>query len=282
MSAAVVVNEASKQFVRPVNPALNRRPRFNGSNSSHLANGSEQPSAILAVDRVSFSVREGEIFGLYGAADSGKSTLIHMLGTLLIPDAGELRVFGYDVVRHTLQVQRLINRVSVQASFFKQLSPLQNLLNGSHLLGLQGRQVRDQVIEMLLQLGLDDLDLYRPMEAMTRSMQQMVTIARALLSRPRLLLLDEPTSGLDTNFRRNVHKALHDMRDLHHTTILIATADALEANCLCDRVAVMKSGRLMAVDTPYGLSEQPIAGGCGFVMEKTGPCWTSSIVAADE
>ena len=282
MSAAVLVHEITKQFGKPVLPALNRRTRFSSSGTGHLVKSSQPPRAVVAVDHVSFAVQEGEIFGLLGPAGSAKTTLIHLLGTLLLPDSGDIRIFGYDVARHALQAQRMINRVSVQASFFKQRSPLQNLLDGAHLFGLSGAQARLQVIEMLLRLGLEENEIYLPMEAMSRSQQQMVVIARALLSRPRLLLLDEPTLGLDAFSRRNIHQALREARDLRNMTILVATTDPLEANCLCDRIAVMEAGKLLALDTPYSLAEQPAFGGYGLTLEKSGPVWFNSVMSAKE
>jgi ABC-2 type transport system ATP-binding protein len=101
----------------------------------------------VAVDHVSFSVHEAEIFGVLGPNGSGKSTLIRLIATLLLPDAGSITVFGHDVVSQSMQVQRLINRVSVEASFFKKLSPMENLLYGARLYGMEGKETRRKVDE---------------------------------------------------------------------------------------------------------------------------------------
>ena len=154
-----------------------------GAASKNGANGAKK-AVIVAVDHVSFEVETGEIFGVLGPNGSGKSTLIRLMSTLLLPDSGEISVFGHDVEREPMAVQRLINRVSVEASFFKKLSPMENLLYGARLYGLDGRETRKQVEEILNRLGLEERSIGNPMEQMSRGMQQKVAIARALLSHP--------------------------------------------------------------------------------------------------
>jgi ABC-2 type transport system ATP-binding protein len=207
------------------------------------------------VDHVSFSVHEGEIFGVLGPNGSGKSTLIRLIATLLLPDSGTVQVFGYDVVRQPMQVQQLINRVSVEASFFKKLSPMENLMYGARLYGMEGRQTRQRVVEILTRLGLEPRTIYKPMEEMSRGMQQKVAIARALLSRPRLLLLDEPTTGLDPRSKREVQSVVRELNQEHGTTILLTTHDMLEAESLCERIAIIDGGKIVALDTPAALRQ---------------------------
>jgi ABC-2 type transport system ATP-binding protein len=150
-------------------------------------------------------------------------------------------------------VQRQINRVSVEASFFKKLSPMENLLYGARLYGMDGRQTRRQVVEILTRLGLEKRTIFQPMEEMSRGMQQKVAIARALLSRPRLLLLDEPTTGLDPRSKREVQAVVRELNQEHGTTILLTTHDMQEAESLCDRIAIIDSGKMVALDTPLAL-----------------------------
>jgi ABC-2 type transport system ATP-binding protein len=258
MSEAVYVSEVSKQFGRP-NPALWRRAsRLSGKANARM-NGYGPAQVAMAVDRVSFIVNQGEIFGILGPYGSGKSTLIQLLATQLLPDSGELRVFGYDVVRQPLQVQRMINRVSVEASFFKQLSPMENLLYGARLQGMSGSEARSQVTSMLARLGFDRGAMNRPMEEMPRGLQQKAAIARALLFAPRLLLLDEPTSGLDPGSKGDVHDIIRELRQEKGTTILFTTQDPLEAQSLCDRVAVIESGRIVALNSPFALKRSSLA-----------------------
>jgi len=210
---------------------------------------------IVAVNKVSFEVQVGEIFGVLGPNGSGKSTLIRLIATLLLPDNGDIQVFGHDVENEPVEVQRLINRVSAEASFFKKLSPMENLLYGARLYGLNGRETRQRVEEILTRLGLEKRSIYKPMEEMSRGMQQKVAIARALLTRPRLLLLDEPTTGLDPRSKREVQAVIRELNQDSGTTILLTTHDMLEADNLCDRIAIIDSGNIVALDTPQGLKK---------------------------
>jgi ABC-2 type transport system ATP-binding protein len=262
MNEAIVVSNAYKHFGKPGQPVWQRVWKAGGSRTSAgpvngkadsaQANGSK-PAKVVAVDNVSFSVHEGEIFGVLGPNGSGKSTLIRLLATLLLPDGGSIQVFGHDVAREPMKVQRLINRVSVEASFFKKLSPMENLIYGARLYGLEGKETRRKVLDILTRLGLEKRTIYQPMEEMSRGMQQKVAIARALLSQPRLLLLDEPTTGLDPRSKREVQAVVREMRDQQGTTILLTTHDMLEADSLCDRIAIVDSGRIVALDTPLAL-----------------------------
>jgi ABC-2 type transport system ATP-binding protein len=208
---------------------------------------------VVAVDRVSFDVKPKEIFGVLGPNGSGKSTLVRLIATLLLPDGGSLTLHGHDVVREPMEVQRLINRVSVEASFFKKLSPMENLLYGARLYGLNAKEVRREVLAILSRLDIKKRDIFQPVEEMSRGMQQKVAIARALLTRPAVLLMDEPTTGLDPRSKREVQALVKEMRDADGTTILLTTHDMTEAEALCDRVAILDSGKIVALDTPAAL-----------------------------
>lgn len=267
MSEAIIVNQAYKKFGNPDSPLLKWMPRAR-KESNGKGGSAEFKPFVVAVDHVTFSVAPGEIFGVLGPHGSGKSTLIRLLATLLLPDSGDIRIFGYDVVRQTMQVQRLTNRVSVEASFFKKLSPMENLIYSARLYGMSGGEnsrggetnrgggIRRQVVEILTRLGLESSDINQPMEMMSRGAQQKVAIARALLSRPRLLLLDEPTTGLDPRSKREVQAAVRELRDTHGATILLTTQDMFEAESLCDRIAVIEGGKIVALDTPEGLKHR--------------------------
>lgn len=250
MSQAIIVNDVYKKFGKPGDPIWKRviKPEKN-------TNGKGTKTEIIAVNKVSFKVKEGEIFGVLGPNGSGKSTLIRLMATLLLPDEGGIQVFGYDVVSQALEVQRLINRVSVGASFFKKLSPMENLMYGARLYGLAGSETKKQVVEILTRLGLEERSIYRPMEEMSRGMQQKVAIARALLSKPRVLLLDEPTTGLDPRSKREVQEVIEELRAEYGTTMLLTTHDMKEADVLCDHVAIMDKGNVVAMDTPENLKK---------------------------
>lgn len=248
MTDAIIIQDAYKKFGKPTGPFWKQLKRSNNGK-----NGNKP--AVVAVDRVSFSVRQGEIFGVLGPNGSGKSTLIRLIATLLLPDGGAIHVMGYDVVREPMQVQRLINRVSVEASFFKKLSPMENLIYGARLYGMEGGETKRRVQEILTRLGLEKRSIYQPMEEMSRGMQQKVAIARALLSRPRILLLDEPTTGLDPRSKREVQAVVREMNHDFGTTIMLTTHDMVEADVLCDRIAIIDSGKIVALDTPQALKK---------------------------
>ncbi|TMB92518.1 MAG: ABC transporter ATP-binding protein [Chloroflexi bacterium] len=202
-----------------------------------------------AVDDVSLRVGRGEIYGLLGANGSGKSTLIRVFSTLLIPDAGDVRVFDRDVQADELAVKRLINRVSVEASFFKKLSAIENLVYAGRLYGVAPDEAKRKALAILRRLGVDVERVNEPLEKLSRGMQQKVAIARAFLTAPMLLLLDEPTTGLDIRSKREVQTFIRDLRIEHDATIVLTTHDLDEAERLSDRIGILHEGRLVAEGT---------------------------------
>ncbi len=211
--------------------------------------------AVVAVNDVSMSIRRGEIYGVLGANGSGKSTLIRLISTLLTLDGGRVEVLGHDVEREEMAVKQLINRVSVDAAFFKKLSPHENLAYAARLYGMDAKQAKSQVIAILARLGVGEKRLDRPVEQMSRGMQQKVAIARALLTSPTVLLLDEPTTGLDPRSKLDVQAFIEEVRDTHDATIVLTTHDLAEAERLCDRIALINDGRVVAEGTPDELKE---------------------------
>jgi ABC-2 type transport system ATP-binding protein len=208
---------------------------------------------VVAINDVSLTIRRGEIYGVLGANGSGKSTLIRLMSTLLTLDEGRVEVFGHDIVRDEMAVKRLINRVSVDAAFFKKLSPHENLIYAARLYGLDARLAKQDAIRILARLGIGEKRLGRPLEQMSRGMQQKVAIARALLTSPVLMLLDEPTTGLDPRSKLEVQSFIEELRDTHDATIVLTTHDLDEAERLCDRIALLNDGRIVEEDTPAGL-----------------------------
>ncbi|HET7676791.1 MAG TPA: ABC transporter ATP-binding protein [Candidatus Limnocylindrales bacterium] len=205
---------------------------------------------VMAVDDVSLRIARGEIYGVLGANGSGKSTLIRLVSTLLTLDTGRVEVFGHDIVREEMAVKRLINRVSVDAAFFKKLSPAENLSYAARLYGLDARRAAREAVAILARLGIAETRLGRPLEQMSRGMQQKVAIARALLTSPTLLLLDEPTTGLDPRSKLDVQGFIEDLRATHDATIVLTTHDLAEADRLCDRMAILAAGRMVVEGTP--------------------------------
>ena len=208
---------------------------------------------VTAVNDVTIRIRRGEIYGVLGANGSGKSTLIRLVSTLLTLDTGRVEVFGHDIERDEMAVKRVINRVSVDAAFFKKLSPFENLAYAARLYGMDPKLARAEAIAILARLGIGVKRLSRPLEQMSRGMQQKVAIARALLTSPTLLLLDEPTTGLDPRSKLDVQTFIEELRDTHDATIVLTTHDLAEADRLCDRIAIIDDGRIVVEDTPEGL-----------------------------
>lgn len=218
--------------------------------------GKKPAKRVSAVDDVSFTVMRGEIYGVLGANGSGKSTLIRLISTLLLPDAGSVEVFGLDVVHDAAQVKRLINRVSVEASLFKKLSAMENLTYAARLYSVDTRAARKNVIQILGALGISETRVRQPVEKMSRGMQQKVSIARALLTSPVMLLLDEPTTGLDPRSKKDVQKFVLDLRNSHDATVLLTSHDMEEADALCDRLAIVDKGRIVVEGTPQALKAE--------------------------
>jgi ABC-2 type transport system ATP-binding protein len=209
----------------------------------------------LALRGVDLRVDAGEVLAVLGANGSGKSTLIRLVSTLLTIDSGRIEVLGHDVRRDEMAVKRLINRVSVDAAFFKKLSPHENLAYAARLYDMDAKKARVQVIAILARLGIGPKRLDRPVEQMSRGMQQKVAIARALLTSPTVLLLDEPTTGLDPRSKLDVQAFIEEVRDTHDATIVLTTHDLAEAERLCDRIALINDGRLVAEGTPEELTQ---------------------------
>ena len=189
---------------------------------------------------------------MLGQNGSGKSTLVRLLATLLLHDGGAARVFGRDVFREQRAVQRLVNRVSVEASFFKKMSATENLSYAARFYGMTGAETKPKIPEILGRVGFPEDRRHDSMEHLSRGMQQKVALARALLTAPVLLLLDEPTTGLDPQARHAVWDRLYRLKQQGVTQVL-TTHYMDEAEQLCDRLVVMDNGKIVAEGTPRDL-----------------------------
>jgi ABC-2 type transport system ATP-binding protein len=258
---ALVISHVSKRFYKQRSLAARVRGLWPGR-----SDGKSARRVVRAVDDVTLTVKRREIFGILGSNGSGKSTLVRLLSTLLVPDEGTVRIFGYDIGQDERTVQRLINRVSVDAAFFKKLSPYENLIYAARLYGMPGAQARKEIYELLDRLGIKPDRISQALEHMSRGMQQKVAIARAFLTAPVLLLLDEPTTGLDPRSKEDVQVFVRELRDTHDATILLTTHDMDEADALCERIAIIDGGRIVAMDTPEALKRQ-----VGALQGKDGP-----------
>jgi ABC-2 type transport system ATP-binding protein len=230
--AAVQVRDLTKEFRRRDRKA----GRFTGRRR------------MPALKQVTFTVARGECVAILGQNGSGKSTLVRLLSTLLINDGGEAHIFGHDAFRETRQIRKLVNRVSVEASFFKKMSAAENLSYAARFYGMPPSQTRHMIPEILERVGFPSDRRREAMENLSRGMQQKVALARALLTSPVLLLLDEPTTGLDPRSKLEVQDFIRDVRETHDATILLCTHDMAEAEALSDRVGLLDRGELLFLE----------------------------------
>jgi ABC-2 type transport system ATP-binding protein len=211
---------------------------------------------VNALRDVTFTMKRGECVAILGPNGSGKSTLIRLLATLLLHDGGSARVFGHDVFADARAVRRLVNRVSVEASFFKKMSSSENLSYAARFYGMTPRETSSRIPEILENVGFPVERKGEPMENLSRGMQQKVALARALLTSPVLLLLDEPTTGLDPRSKLEVQDFIREVRRAHDATILLCTHDLDEAEALADRIGILHRGELIALGTAEELKER--------------------------
>jgi ABC-2 type transport system ATP-binding protein len=203
---------------------------------------------VAALKGIDFEIARGECVAILGPNGSGKSTLVRLLSTLLLPDGGSASVFGRDAFRDTRAVRRMVNRVSVEASFFKKMSAVENLSYAARFYGLRASATKDKIPEILTRVGFPEDRRDEPMENLSRGMQQKVALARALLTAPILLLLDEPTTGLDPRSKQEVQQFIREVRAEHDATVLLCTHDLAEAESLADRVGILDGGELLCLE----------------------------------
>jgi ABC-2 type transport system ATP-binding protein len=232
---AVVVENLRKEFVRKEKRGRGRLP---------------SRRRVPAIKGLSFTMERGETVAILGQNGSGKSTLVRLLSTLLLHDGGSAEIFGHDVFAEPRAVRRLVNRVSVEASFFKKMSAAENLGYAARFYGMTAGETRHRIPEILERVGFPPKRRTEPMEALSRGMQQKVALARALLTSPVLLLLDEPTTGLDPRSKLEVQAFIREIRDSHDSTILLCTHDMAEAETLADRIGILDRGELLVLEPP--------------------------------
>jgi ABC-2 type transport system ATP-binding protein len=218
--------------------------------------GRAKRKKVAALKGVSFTMRRGETVAILGQNGSGKSTLVRLLSTLLLEDGGRAAVFGHDVSTDGGEVRKLVNRVSVEASFFKKMSAEENLGYAARFYGMGPSQTNDRIPEILTRVGFPADRRSEAMENLSRGMQQKVALARALLTSPVLLLLDEPTTGLDPRSKLEVQEFVREIRETHDSTILLCTHDLAEAEALADRVGILDRGELIALAPAAELKAQ--------------------------
>jgi ABC-2 type transport system ATP-binding protein len=236
---AVVVRDLRKEFVRRDKKA-----------------GRFAKKRRAAIEGVTFTIERGECVAILGQNGSGKSTLVRLLSTLLLHDGGTATIFGHDVFRESRPVQKLVNRVSVEASFFKKMSAGENLHYAARFYGMGPKETREEIPRILARVGFPPDRRTEPMENLSRGMQQKVALARALLTSPVLLLLDEPTTGLDPRSKLEVQDFIREVRAKHDATILLCTHDLDEAEALADRIGILDRGELLTLEPAADLKRR--------------------------
>ncbi len=207
--------------------------------------------STVAVDHVSFSVKEGEIFGFLGPNGAGKTTTTRMLTGVIPPDSGSAMILGHDIQREPLLAKQGFGVVPETSNAYTDLTAWQNLMLMGELYGISPVRVSERASELLTVLGLFERKDQK-VQAYSKGMKQRLILAMALLHEPRLLFLDEPTSGLDVQSTQMILSLLRDLNRAG-TTIFLTTHNMEEANRLCNRVGIIRSGKIVALDAPEKL-----------------------------
>jgi len=215
-----------------------------------------QDKPVKAVDNVSISIEEGEIFGLLGPNGAGKTTLIKILTTLLLPTGGEAYVGGFNVVKEADKVRRIISLVSGgETPGYGILSTTENLWFFSQLYGLSSSRAKEEIKRLTHDLDFEEYAKTR-MSKLSTGYKQRLNLARGLLNNPKILFLDEPTLGLDVLTSKKLRSYIVDWAKLDKKgTVLLTTHYMAEADEMCDRVALIDHGRILACDSPHTLKE---------------------------
>ena len=207
---------------------------------------------VLAVDDVSFGIQEGELFGLLGPNGAGKTTTVKMLTTLLIPTLGSASIKGFDVVTQAIEVRKRIGFIfGGERGLYWRLSGIDNLRYFASLYNLDYEITKKRIPQLLELVGLNGRGDEK-VQGYSRGMKQRLHVARTLLHNPDVLFLDEPTLGLDPVGAREFRQVILDLQS-EKKTILLTTHYMFEADALCDRIAIINHGRIIAIDTPGGL-----------------------------
>jgi len=209
-------------------------------------------NGFCAVDGLSFEVQHGEVFGLLGPNGAGKSTLIRMLTTLLPPTSGTARINGFDIVRQADAVRKCIGVIPQAMTTDLDLSAAENLQIFAKLYGVP-RELRQQRVKKLLEAVELGQWADKPVKNLSGGMRRRLEVARGLVHDPRIFFLDEPTTGLDPVSRVSVWEMLLKLKQEHDLTILMTTHYMDEADRLCERVAIVDHGKLVALDSPLKL-----------------------------
>ncbi|MCR8433558.1 MAG: ATP-binding cassette domain-containing protein [Crenarchaeota archaeon] len=212
---------------------------------------------LVAVDHINIEIAQGEIFGLLGPNGAGKTTTIHMLATILKPTEGTALVGGYDVIRESKAVREKIGIVFQDVTVDRNLTGYENLWVYGKLYGLAGGVLKERIFDALKFMGLEKWKDV-PVRKYSGGMIRRLEIARSLLNEPEILFLDEPTLGLDPHTRAYTWEFIRRIKKEKDVTILLTTHYLEEADALCDRIAIIDFGKIIAIGTPDELKWLPV------------------------
>jgi ABC-2 type transport system ATP-binding protein len=208
----------------------------------------------LAVDHISFDVKEGEVFGFLGPNGAGKTTTIRMMVGLTQCSSGTALIDGHDVTKDPVEVKKTIGLVPEISNLYGELTALENLIYQAELYGVQKKERSIRAVNLLEEFGLNEHQ-GKPFQKLSRGLKRRLTIAAALIHNPRILFLDEPTTGLDVMSARGLRKLILDSKN-KGLTIFLTTHYIPEAESLCDRMAVIVKGKIQIIDTPESIRSQ--------------------------
>ena len=209
---------------------------------------------LLAVDHISFDIKEGEVFGFLGPNGAGKTTTIRMMVGLTQPSSGTAWIDGHNVTKETVEVKKTIGLVPETSNLYGELTSLENLIYQAELYGIARKERKDRAFQLLVEFGLKEHE-EKPFQKLSRGLKRRLTIAAALIHHPKILFLDEPTTGLDVMSARGLRKLILDSKK-KGLTIFLTTHYIPEAETLCDRIAIVVQGKIRIIDTPENIKAQ--------------------------
>ena len=208
----------------------------------------------LAVDHISFDIKEGEVFGFLGPNGAGKTTTIRMMVGLTQPSSGTALIDGHDVLKEPVEVKKTIGLVPETSNLYGELTALDNLIYQAELYGVPRKERKNQAIQLIEEFGLKEHQ-DKPFQKLSRGLKRRLTIAAALIHHPKILFLDEPTTGLDVMSARGLRKLVLDSKK-KGLTIFLTTHYIPEAESLCDRITIIVKGKIRILDTPENIRAQ--------------------------
>lgn len=223
-------------------------------NAIAVSDLTKQFGKLVAVDHISFQVREGEFFGFLGPNAAGKTTTIRMLTGVIKPNEGSASIFGYDIAKEGLRAKQLMGIVPEMTNAYVDLSAWNNLMLTGELYGVSKNNRQMRAEKLLKEFGLHDRRDH-VVRGFSRGMKQKLLLCMALINEPQILFLDEPTSGLDVESQRLIRDMIRELNK-KGTTVFLTTHNMEEANQLCDNIAIINHGKIATIDSPEKLKSQ--------------------------